>query len=127
MEQRAGTGGFQVAVGTSQRIFQSTTYWPWQQALRQLLHLVADSSSDVLAAQAAAVAETLTQMNPDWSVRLPLLRDVLGLPIEDNPTTAAFDPRQRQEALFALVQDIVRTWSHTQPLLLVFELSLIHI
>ena len=121
LEQQAGTGGFQVAVGTSQRIFQSTTYWPWQQALRQLLHLVADSSSDVLAAQAAAVAETLTQMNPDWSVRLPLLRDVLGLPIEDNPTTAAFDPRQRQEALFALVQDIVRTWSHAQPLLLVFE------
>ena len=120
-EQQAGAIGFQVAVGASQRIFQSTTYWPWQQTLRQLLRLVPDASSDVLAVQAAAVTNTLLQMNPDWSVRLPLLRNVRALPLEDNPTTAAFDPRQRQEALFALVQDILRTWSRAQPLMLVFE------
>jgi len=117
-QQYASANGFQVASGTSQRIFQSTTYWPWQQALRQLLGLSAETSSEV---QAAQVAQVLSQMNPDWSIRVPLLRDVLGLPLEDNPTTAAFDPRQRQEALFAFVQEIVRAWSRSQPLLLVFD------
>ncbi len=119
--QYASASGFQVAAGTCQHIFQSTTYWPWQQALRQLLGLVADAGSETPAAQAAAVVETLTQMNPDWDVRVPLLRDVLGLPLEDNPTTAAFDPRQRQETLFAFMLEIIRTWARSQPLLLVFE------
>ena len=119
--QYASASGFQVAAGACQHIFQSTTYWPWQQALRQLLGLVADAGSETPAAQAAAVVETLTQMNPDWDVRVPLLRDVLGLPLEDNPTTAAFDPRQRQETLFAFMLEIIRTWARSQPLLLVFE------
>ena len=120
-QQYASASGFQVVAGTCQRIFQSTTYWPWQQALRQLLGLTPDSGSEMAAAQAAAVTETLTRMNPGWDIRIPLLRDVLGLPLEDNPTTAAFDPRQRQETLFAFVQEIVRTWARSQPLLLVFE------
>ena len=119
--QYASADGFQVISGTSQRIYQSTTYWAWQQALRQLFGLAGEANAETAAAQAALTARTLIQMNADWSVRVPLLRDVLGLPLEDNPTTAAFDPRQRQEALFALVVEILRTWSRSQPLLLVLE------
>ena len=122
-QQYASASGFQVAAGTCQRIFQSTTYWPWQQALRQLLGLATDAGSEAVAAQAATVTATLTQINPDWAVRVPLLSDVLGLPLEDNPTTAAFDPRQRQQTLFAFVLEIVRTWARSQPLLLVLENS----
>ena len=127
-QQFASASGFQVAAGTAQRIFQTTTYLPWQQALRQLLGLAPGSSSDQNAetfarAQADQVERTLLHVNPDWAVRLPLLRDVLGLPLADNPTTAAFDPKQRQESLFAFLIDIVRFLSRSQPLLLVFENS----
>jgi len=120
-QQFAGASGFQVITGTGQRVFQSSTYWPWQEALRQLLGLSLETGGETATAQAATAAQTLAQMNPEWSVRIPLLRDVLGLPLEDNPTTAAFDPRQRQEALFAFVVEIIRAWSRSQPLLLVFE------
>ncbi len=119
--QQASADGFQVISGTSLRIYQSTTYWAWQLALRQLFGLAGEANAETAAAQAALTAQTLVQINADWSVRVPLLRDVLGLPLEDNPTTAAFDPRQRQEALFAFVIEILRTWSRSQPLLLVLE------
>ncbi len=121
-QQFAGASGFQVIIATGQRIFQSSTYWPWQEALRQLLGLSSlETGGEAATAQAETATLTLTQMNPEWSVRIPLLRDVLGLPLEDNPTTAAFDPRQRQEALFAFVVEIIRAWSRSQPVLLVVE------
>lgn len=123
LQQVASAIGFQVASGTSQRIFQSATYWPWQQALRQLLGLAAEAGPEMLPRQAEIVTQTLIQMNPEWEVRVPLLSDVLGLPLVDNPTTAAFDPRQRQETLFAFVREVIVTWSRSQPLLLVFENS----
>ncbi len=41
-------------------------------------------------------------MHPDWMFRLPLLGDLFGLPIPDNPTTAALDNDLRQKALFSL-------------------------
>jgi hypothetical protein len=50
-------------------------------------------------------------LNPDWTLRLPLLGDLLGLPIPDNNVTAAFDPRLRQEALFTLVVDMLQHWA----------------
>jgi tetratricopeptide (TPR) repeat protein len=46
---------------------------------------------------------------------------LLGLPIPDNATTAAFDPRLRQEALFALVIDMLHTWAHERPMMLLLE------
>lgn len=123
--QYAGANGFQTVTGSSQRIFQSTTYYPWQQIIRQIFGLnerVAGAEGEIDAADQIATLESiLTQMNQDWQIRLPLLGDLLGLPIPDNPTTAAFDPKQRQESLFAFVVEILRAWSHSQPLLLVFE------
>ncbi len=41
--------------------------------------------------------------------------------IPDNPTTAAFDPKQRQQSLFSFVVELLRRWSRSQPLLLIFE------
>ncbi len=65
--------------------------------------------------------QALQARDPKWLLRLPLLGDLLSLPIEDNPTTAAFDTRMRQEALVALVIDIVRRAASERPLLLVIE------
>ncbi len=123
--QYANANGVQVVIGSSQRIFQSTTYYPWQQVMRQLFGIdptKPDAGPDSAEqSQTAAIERALMQINPDWRVRIPLLGDLLGLPIPDNPTTAAFDPKKRQESLFAFVIEILRTWSRSQPLLIVFE------
>ena len=123
-QQYATDNGFQVGTGASQRIFQSTTYYPWQQVMRQVFGLSSGATEQDAEAGSAAI-ETIewvvTQFNPDWEVRIPLLGDLLGMAIPDNPTTAAFDPKQRQEALFAFVRDIFRQWTLSQPLLMVFE------
>ncbi len=124
-QQYATDNGFQVATGASQRFFQSTTYYPWQQVMRQVFGLSPGTAEQDTEASSVSAVETIqwvvNQFNPDWEVRIPLLGDVLGVAIPDNPTTAAFDPKQRQEALFAFVRDIFRQWSLSQPLLLVFE------
>lgn len=116
-QEYAGASGFQVAAGFCQRPFQATTYYPWQQVMRHVLGLRNDPSDQDM----GEIERILVQINPDWQVRVPLLGDLLGLNIPDNATTAAFDPKQRQESLFGLVGDIIRAWGRAQPLLLVFE------
>ncbi len=59
--------------------------------------------------------------NPAWLLRLPLLGDLLGIAIPDNPTTAAFDARLRQDSLFALIIDLLRMHVAEQPLMLRLE------
>lgn len=124
-QQSAVANGFQVAIGAGQHIFQSTTYYPWQQIMRQVLGLKLNPAEYIGDAtesdRVEAVENALSQINPDWAVRVPLLGDLLGLSIPDNPTTAAFDPKQRRQTLFAFVVEVLRTWSRSQPLVLVFE------
>lgn len=124
-QQSATANGFQVVVGAGQRIFQTTTYYPWQQIMRQLFGLGTSTGEQggegFVQSQTEAVERALLQINPEWRVRIPLLGDLLNLAIPDNPTTAAFDPKKRQESLFAFLSDIIRTWSRSQPLLIIFE------
>lgn len=120
--QSAMANGFQVAMGTSQYVFQSTTYYPWLQVMRQVLGLKPEPGGDGMDMDSLdTIEQTLLPINPDWRIRLPLLGDLLGLPIPENPTTAAFDPKQRQETLFAFVAEILRTWARSQPLCLIFD------
>lgn len=111
--------GFRVAQGDCQSTTQGTPYAPWRQILRMLLGL--DEETRPPSAEIAHVAARIEQLNPDWSLRLPLLGDALGLPIPDNNATAAFDPRLRQEALFTLVVDMLRRWAGERPLFLLLE------
>ena len=115
--------GWQVATALCQSVNQTTLYYPWQQLFQQLLGLAREPAqnerqSEYVSAQAALIELRLTQMNADWLPRLPLLGDLLGLPIEDSAITAGFDPQLRQESLFALVLDMLRWWSTIQPVLL---------
>jgi class 3 adenylate cyclase/tetratricopeptide (TPR) repeat protein len=117
LEEYAADSGFQVIQGFSQRIFQATAYYPWQQVMRRILDLKSDPSVQ----EFEEIERVLAQFNPDWRIRAPLLGDILGLVVPDNATTAAFDPKQRQGALFGLVGEIVHAWARGQPLLVVFE------
>jgi adenylate cyclase len=108
--------GMHVALGVCQIVDQQRSYAVWSDIFRALFGLAEQAGDPV-----AQIASRVTAANPDWLLRLPLLGDLLDLPIADNATTAAFEPRLRQEALFALVVALLQHWAQTQPLLLVIE------
>jgi len=116
--EQVAASGWQVAMGLCQSISQGAAYTSWRQLLVALLGLSDTATPET---QAAQVVERLTEVNPAWEVRLPLLSDLLDLPLPDNEMTAALDPRLRQQALFAVVTEILRTWAEQQPLLLILE------
>jgi len=124
-EQALQTGA-RVIIGACQSTQQSTLYYPWQQIFRSLFNLVDErslqlSQSDRLARQVAQLEAVIPTLNPDWLIRLPLLGDLLALPIADNPTTAAFEPHLRQGALFDLAAALLQSWAAEQPLLILIE------
>jgi predicted ATPase/class 3 adenylate cyclase len=128
--------GFRLVVGACQSTTQGTPYFPWRQMLRMLFGLDGETATSAGSVQAVSdqndhtsriqheighIEAELNRLNPDWTLRLPLLGDLLGLPIADNNVTAAFDPRLRQEALFTLVVDMLQHWAAERPLLLLLE------
>jgi predicted ATPase/class 3 adenylate cyclase len=108
----ASLRGWAVSAGACQSTTQDTAYAPWRQIFRALMGLEEGEEID-------AVEAFVMRTNPNWQLRLPLLGDLLGIPIPDNGTTAAFEPRLRQSALFDLVTEIVEQLSRARPLLLV--------
>lgn len=115
--RRAEQAGLRIISGAGQSTAQDTAYFALRQPFAALLAL-----GDAPAAQQIAqLEEQLATQHEGWRLRLPLLGDLLGLPIPDNATTAAFDARLRQEALIALTVEIFAYYSSRQPLLLLLE------
>lgn len=112
--------GVQVAVGSCQSTDRGVAYGSVGAIARQLLGLAGQETHSP-DQQIAHLRGLLTELNPDWLVRLPLLGDLLRLPIPDNATTATFTPQLRQEALIALALEIVQARARQRPLLLFVE------
>jgi class 3 adenylate cyclase len=120
--EQAVNQGWRAAVGHCLSINQSIAYMPWRQIFYNLFDMTQEVAANPPPEQLAARVEAIIRAaNPDWLVRLPLLGDLLGLPIADNPTTAAFDASLRQKSLFALAVAILQSWTRRQPLLLLLE------
>lgn len=109
---------FQVAIGSCQSTESHVAYASARQIARQFLAL--PDISDPMA-QIEHITAAIAQMNPAWSLRLPLLGDLLGLSIPDNGATASFEPQLRQQALIALALEIVRARARQRPLLILYE------
>jgi adenylate cyclase len=116
LAEAAGDAGALVAMGLCHGSDQIIAYKPWRPILLRLLGLADEAEPKVQQAQRAEAA--LEGLDPAWKLRAPLLGDVLDLPLSDNPTTAAFDPALRREAISALVVDVVRAAAGRSPLLL---------
>jgi predicted ATPase/class 3 adenylate cyclase len=124
--ERAIDRGLRVVLGTCQSVDQGIVYAPWRQVFCALFGLMTmpareDDAASWTARQVTQVEAMVRSINPRWLVRLPLLGDLLGLPIPDNETTAAFDYQLRQESLISLVVEIVQSWANDRPLLLLVE------
>lgn len=103
---------------------RATPYGPWQTIIRDLLRI--DPAVDLndpnsADAQIKVINRKIGRLNKNWRLRLPLLGELLGLPIPDNPTTAALSAEQRREALHALLIDILGNRSLDRPLLIVID------
>ncbi|GAB4581786.1 MAG: adenylate/guanylate cyclase domain-containing protein [Anaerolineales bacterium] len=107
----------QVVTGICQSITRSAPYTPWRQIFYALLGLQESSETEAL----EKLTAFLQTQHPEWLLRLPLLGDLLGLPIPDNPTTAALDSNLRQASLFSLLVEMVQTWAKQQPLILLID------
>jgi class 3 adenylate cyclase/tetratricopeptide (TPR) repeat protein len=126
LTRRALGQGLRVAPGACQSISQGIPYHPWRQVFLALLQLPEERRPDetwsaLTSRQVSQIEALVSQLNPDWLLRLPLLGDLLGLPIPDNATTAAFEAKLRQEAFLALAVELLQTWAGQQPLLVVLE------
>ena len=104
--------GARVLLGVSQSVTQGTPYLPWRQIFQ---HLLASGEGGEIDLQA------LGEANPDWALRLPLLGDLLALPIPDNPATASMDSDLRRKTLFSLLVEIVQRRARNEPLLFILE------
>jgi predicted ATPase len=97
---RALEAGFRVVTGACLSTSQGTPYYPWRPIFGAFFDLTEEVADESLTAiterQISKVEDLVWQTNPDWQLRLPLLGDLLGLPIPENTATVAFDPRLRQ-------------------------------
>ncbi len=111
--QRWREHGGQAYVGQAQAAAQQQPYLAWNELLRHLLALSGD------ARDIPRLAEIVAAANPALRSRLPLFRDVLGLPFEENELTRSFDAHLRQASTQSLIVDLLR--AQRGPLLLLFE------
>lgn len=117
---QASAAGLRLILAACQSTAVNAAYFAAGQWLRTLLGC--DDPGEI-GPDAASVRVTaaLRELNPQWLPRLPLLADLLDLPIPENALTAAFDAQLRQEALTSLVVEATLATARRTPLLLLLE------
>ncbi len=114
--------GFQVVNGDCISTGRVTAYLPWRELIFGLLGLpTATGEEDADALRIASLTHALEGINTHWLVRLPLLGELLQLPIPENPITGSLDTATRRQALYALVTDLIVFLARQQPLVVVLE------
>ncbi len=97
---------------------QSAPYAALRALLRQIFALDMYGGP---AARAEAVARRVAALAPDLARFTPLLADVLGLPFEETPLTAALSPEQRHDRVQELIEALVLAEAAAQPLAIVVD------
>lgn len=113
--RRWNAWGESAYVGAALASTQHTSYYAWGEVLCSFFQLQEDEQ-DVARLKAA-----ITEINPDFLPRLPLLSDVMGLGMPDSSLTRHFDAQLRLQSTQALVIDLLRQRASQCPLLLVLE------
>lgn len=109
--------GFVSVVGRGRRV-GAAPYAAWQPIMRTLLAL---SSTDPVAIQQAKVHQTLAARAPHLLERAALLSPLLGFALPETALTRELGGGVRQQALQALVGELLRVTLACSPLLLVLE------
>lgn len=116
--QRAQAQGMRIYSGACHVYGSHQPYVPWQPIWRALFGL---GEEVPVASQQATLAAALRRLEPAFLPRLPLLAEILDLPLEDNELTRAFDPALRKQSREALLVEVLRRQAAQGPLLIVLE------
>jgi class 3 adenylate cyclase/predicted ATPase len=84
--------------------------------LRRLIGLGEQTIEDV-----SRLTRWVRERAPDMMRFLPLLGNLLALPIADNPVTSALSPEQRRDRLFDLIEALLHAEARRRPLVLVVD------
>lgn len=118
LASRAAELGFRVLNSDCVSTGGHVAYLPWQELLRSLLAL---SEEMPIESNIRTLSAYLGEHIAGGLPRLPLLGDVLGLPMADTPTTATLTGHIRQQATFALVTEIIMQAARKGPLFILIE------
>lgn len=97
---------------------QSTPYAVIRELLGQFFNL---SLADDQAADTATLTRRVQQLAPGMARFAPLLSDLLGLPLDETPLTAALTPEQRHDRAQELVEALLLAEAREQPLMLIVD------
>lgn len=111
--QRWRERGGRACVGQAQAMAQQQAYFAWNELLRHFFGLRGDEGDR------ARLEALVSNVDPALHPRLPLLGDILGLPIPESDLTRSFDARLRQASTQALVLRLLQACR--EPLLVVLE------
>ena len=91
-------------------------YAPFIDLLRRLIGLGGRPADDV-----SRLRAWVEKRVPDLGHFLPLMGDLLALPIDDNQVTAALTREQRRDRLFDMVEAALHSEAHSRPLVFVVD------
>ena len=116
--QLAHGRGFASYGGACQSDGLNTPYLVWKQIWVSFFAL---ETTQPPAAQIRHLREQVRRYASERENALPLLGRLLDLPIPDNSFTVGLEPKNRQTALHALLEDCLKRASQESPLLLLIE------
>jgi class 3 adenylate cyclase/tetratricopeptide (TPR) repeat protein len=115
---------FQIYPGEGQSLKQNVPYVTLRTPLSHLLGLVMSQRATIEDQQEAIehrLRERVDHLAPEFSHFLPLLSDVLGIPLSETPLTNALNTEQRHNRVQELVTTLILSASSQEPVLLVFD------
>ncbi|MFN8446772.1 MAG: tetratricopeptide repeat protein [Caldilineaceae bacterium] len=116
--KRTETKGVNTTAAICQSTERDTAYHATRQITRSLFGLHSQMSESIMLDR---IEEVVRNTNPTLLLRLPLLGEIIGIEIPDNPTTASLDPKLRQEALQSLAVELLQANARRTPLVLLVE------
>jgi adenylate cyclase len=114
----AQEAGFISYGGACQSYALNTPYHPWKSIWQAFFGLDPD---DPLPAKVGQLKEVVRTYAPSRRQALPLLSVLLNIHIPDNDFTRTLEPKTRQSALHALLEDCLKAAAQKRPLLLIVE------
>ena len=114
----AKSDGFATYGGACQAIGISTPYQAWRSTWSAFFAIDPDLT---LIEKISLLGDNIKKRVPQRLPALPLLAQVLDIPIPENEFTTGLTPKNRKEALHALLADCLRSDIHAEPFLIVIE------
>ena len=109
---------FEIYSGRGHAFGKNESYLVWRSIFLDLLGVEAKAP---VVQQRQQLKRQLMKIDPLNSRRLPLLGDVLNIPIPDNRLTKSLEPQLRLELTKTFLLDILAAFIQTRPLLLILE------